>query len=382
MNSNVDWESIRDDFPAVKRLKYFAAASGSPIPRPVFEKATAYYKEALEFGDYHWRANLAQREDARKSLARMINAEPEEVDFIASTSAGMNILAGMLASEGDVLSSTLEFPSTTLPWLHARPACIQWLSPDPSGAVPVATFRNYMSQRTRTILTSYVQFSNGFRQDLLELGAVKEDHYLVVNGTQAIGAFEVDVKAMQIDALCCNSYKWMMSGYGCGFIYVSKRLLESMRPPSVGWFGVENRDAHCNDRIELLSTAERFSLGSPPFPNIFALGAASDYLQGIGLSNIQARTLALNSYLTDGLAKIGLKILSPLIPDKYRSAQTLVKLANPEETVSALTRQGIICTKKPEGMRIATHFFVNEADIDSLIEALSALEDTHTGAPS
>jgi selenocysteine lyase/cysteine desulfurase len=138
----------------------------------------------------------------------------------------------------------------------------------------------------------------------------------------------------------------------------------------VGWFGVENRNGHRNDRIHLLPTAERFSLGSPPFPNIFALGAASEYLQGIGLASIEARTLELNRYLTDRLGEIGVEILSPLTPEKYRSPQTLVRLADPNRTVRSLTQQGIICTKKPEGMRIATHFFVNESDIDRLIDAL------------
>lgn len=371
MKSRVDWDLIREDFPAAKKLRYFAAASGSPIPRPVFEKAVAYYEEALEFGDYHWRANLARREEARKSIARMINAGPEEVEFIGSTSAGMNILAGMLASEGHVLASTLEFPSTTLPWLHASPGCIQWLKPDASGIVSVEDFRSRMGSGTKTILTSYVQFSNGFRQDLVELGAVKDGHYLIVNGTQAIGAFEVDVKAMRIDALCCNSYKWMMGGYGCGFIYVSKALLERMQAPSVGWFSVEDRNAHRNDQIRLLATAERFNLGSPPFPNIFALGAASEYLQGIGIRNIQDRVLDLNRYLTERLFENGLEILSPLVPERYRSAQTLVRLGDPEGTVNALTRQGIICTRKPEGMRIATHFFVSKEDIDQLIHALT-----------
>jgi selenocysteine lyase/cysteine desulfurase len=363
---------IREDFPAAKRFAYFAAASASPIPRPVYEKAIAYYQEALEFGDYHWRANLEQRENARTSIARMINAEPEEVEFVASTSAGMNLLAGMLVIEGDVLSSTLEFPSTTLPWLHARSDSIRWLEPDRSGIVSVDAIKKSMGPGTRTILTSYVQFSNGFRQDLTELGAAKGDHYLIVNGSQAVGAFEVDVKAMQIDALCCNSYKWMMSGYGCGFIYVSKRVM-SNRPPWVGWFSVENRNAHRNDRIELLPTAERFSLGSPPFPNIFALGAASDYLQEIGLANIQARTLDLNRYLTERLEEIGMRVLSPVKPEKYRSAQTLFHLADPDGTVSALAKQGIIVTRKPEGMRVATHFFVSEKDIDRLVETLTAL---------
>jgi selenocysteine lyase/cysteine desulfurase len=146
------------------------------------------------------------------------------------------------------------------------------------------------------------------------------------------------------------------------------------RPPWVGWFGVEDRNAHRNDQIELLPTAERFSLGSPPFPNIFALGAASDYLQEIGLDNIQARALGLNRYLTERLERIGMNVLSPVIPEAYRSAQTLVQLVDPDGTVNALTRQGIICTRKPEGMRVATHFFVNEKDIDRLIGALIELK--------
>jgi len=373
VRSEVDWELIREDFPAAKRFAYFSAASGSPIPKPVYERAAAYYQEALEYGDYHWRANLAKREEARVSVAKMINAESDEVEFISSTSAGMNLLAGMLADEGEIVSSTLEFPSTTLPWLHARPDCIRWIQPDSTGAVPVHRFQSRMDRKTKTILTSYVQYSNGFRQDLVEMGAAKQGHYLIVNGTQAVGVFEVDVRAMQIDALCCNSYKWLMSGYGCGFIYVSKRLLENHRTPLVGWFSVEDRDSHRNDQIELLPDAQRFNLGSPPFPNIFALGAGVDYLQSIGMANIQERALGLNRYLTERLERIGAEVLSPLDPEKYRSAQTLVRLTRPGKTVKALTRKGILCTRKPEGMRVATHFFVNELDIDRLIEALEPL---------
>jgi len=373
VKSEVDWDLVRQDFPAVRKLRYFAAASGSPVPRQVYEEAVAYYREALEFGDYHWRENLARRERARLSLAEMINAEPEEVEFIGSTSTGMNFLAGMLASEGNIIAPTLEFPSTTLPWLHARPNCIKWVRPNSMGAVPATDFLAQRDSHTKTLLTSHVQFSNGFRQDLAELGAAKEDHYLVVNGTQAVGVFEVDVKAMQIDALCCNSYKWLVSGYGCGFIYVSRRLLTKHRTPSIGWFSVANRNSHINDRVDLLPTAERFNLGSPPFPNIFALGAALDYLQGIGLKNIQARALSLNRYLTDSLDRIGAEVLSPLHPEKYRSAQTLVRLTDPAATVEALRKQRILCTRKPEGMRLATHFYVNEADIDYLIEALTPL---------
>ena len=371
--AGIDWNRVRRDFPAAERFRYFAAASGSPIARPVYEKAIQYYQDLLDFGDHHWRQNLAKREEARNRLAELINAEPDEVEFVTSTSAGMNILAAMLVGEGDVITSTLEFPSTTLPWLHARPESVRWIRPDSRGVVSVKDFQNRMSSTTGTLLTSHVQFSNGLRQDLTELGAAKGDHYFVVNGTQAMGAFEVDVKAMRIDALCCNSYKWLMSGYGCGFLYVSRKLTVDHRPPAVGWFGVEQRNKHRNDGFDLLSSAERYNLGSPPFPTILALGASLEYMQGIGMANIQARVLQLNRYLTSRLDEIGVEVLSPRDPEKYRSGQTLVRLENPSATVSALEKQGILCTEKPEGMRVATHFFVNEGDIDSLVEVLRTL---------
>ena len=91
------------------------------------------------------------------------------------------------------------------------------------------------------------------------------------------------------------------------------------------------------------------------------------------MRNIEARVLQLNRYLTSRLEDVGAEILSPLDTEKYRSAQTLVRLEDPPAVISALEHQGILCTEKPEGMRIATHFFVNENDIDYLVEVLGPL---------
>ncbi len=70
------------------------------------------------------------------------------------------------------------------------------------------------------------------------------------------------------------------------------------------------------------------------------------------------------------------RILSPIQPESCRSAATLVHLRRPEETVARLAEEGILCTPKPEGMRVATHFFVSEEDIDCLVEALALIEGT------
>ena len=89
--------------------------------------------------------------------------------------------------------------------------------------------RGAMNERTGVICLSHVQFSNGFRSDLEELGNAKRDHALVVNAAQSAGAFEIDVKRMKIDALCATGHKWMLSGYGSGFVYHFARIAGAVR---------------------------------------------------------------------------------------------------------------------------------------------------------
>ena len=97
-----------------------------------------------------------------------------------------------------------------------------------------------MSERTGIISISHVQFSNGFRIDLDKLGKNKGDHALVVNASQSAGVFEIDVKRMRIDALCTTGHKWMLSGYGTGFVYISREVLAETNPRTIGWLSVED----------------------------------------------------------------------------------------------------------------------------------------------
>lgn len=368
-----DWKQIREDFPALKRFRYLSSASGGPMPRPVYEKAIEYYRDAMEVGDSCWEKNLERREEIRTQAAGLIGSDPDDVEFIPSTAAGMHIITGLLADAGSVLATPLEFPDSTLPWFYKNPDRIRWVQPDASGAVPAEKYRSEMSNETGVIMTSHVQFSNGFRQDVEELGRIKENHFLVVNATQSLGAFQVDVRSMAIDALCGNSYKWMLGGYGCGLLYVSKSLSRGRIGPGVGWFAVKDKEQFRNDGFEFIEGAGQFNWGSPAFPTIFALGAAIEYLRQIGMAEIENRILELNRYLTDQLAAAGFRVLSPMHPEKYRSGATLVHLDRPAETVKQLWDEDILCTEKPEGMRVATHFFNSAEDVDVLVTALKRL---------
>ena len=116
---------------------------------------------------------------------------------------------------------------------------------------------------------------------------------------------------------------------------------------------------------------DRVELGCPHFAGIFSLGASLDLIAEIGMSNIQARALELNRLLTSRLAENGWKVLSPLQNEGARSAETLVEVDQPGKAVRQLFGRGVIVTEKPQGIRVATHFFNNEEEVERLIAGVN-----------
>jgi selenocysteine lyase/cysteine desulfurase len=240
------------------------------------------------------------------------------------------------------------------------------------GEVDPSDIRRAMTPKTGIISLSHVQYSNGFRSNLAQLGQEKGNYALVVNASQSAGVFEIDVKRMKVDALCATGHKWMLSGYGSGFVYISRALLAETKPQAIGWLSVEDPYGDRNSEINLRKdAAARAELGCPHFAGIFALGASVDFFTGVGVANIQERALLMNRILTDRLVEAGLRVLSPLGSENCRSAETLVRIENPAQVVAKLAEQNVIVTEKPEGIRVATDFFNNEQDIERLVEALS-----------
>jgi selenocysteine lyase/cysteine desulfurase len=228
-----------------------------------------------------------------------------------------------------------------------------------------------MTHATGIIALSHVQFSNGFRLDPAAVGDIKGSHAFVLNASQSAGAFAIDVKRMKIDALCSTGHKWLLSGYGSGFVYLSRELLHESMSHALGWLSVEEPFEMRNDEFRPRhDAAARVELGCPPFAGMFSLGASIDLIREVGRDSIEARALQLNQYLTSSLADHGWQVLSPLRDESMRSAETLVAFDEPAEVVRKLVKGGVIVTEKPEGIRVATHFFNNEDDIDRLIAAL------------
>ena len=366
---SINWDEIRKQFPVTDHSTYLNTAAAGPLARTTQEAATRYYNLMTADGDIHWDDWLGQREQVRKKVAAFINAEPDEVALTTNTSSGMNVIVDALETRGEVISNELEFPVSTLPWMNRRIPVHFVKAVD--GKIKIEDIQRKMDQLSGVISISHVQFSNGFRMNLEELGRAKRDHALVVNASQSAGVFEIDVKRMRIDALCSTGHKWMLSGYGSGFVYLSRELLRQSKPHSIGWLSLQEPYDMKNDELHLRhDAAARTELGCPHFAGMFALGASVELLTSVGIRNIQERALALNTLLTGRLADEGWDVLSPIDYEHERSAETLVAAREPAVLANKLAKEKIVVTQKPQGIRVATDFFNNEADIDRLIEAL------------
>jgi cysteine desulfurase/selenocysteine lyase len=368
----INWAEVRAKFPVTSRSVYLNTAAAGPLAESTARAGAEYYEQMMNDGDVHWDAWLARREAVRAQVAAFINAEPEEIGFTTNTSSGMNLIVDTLEKHGEVISCDLEFPVTTIAWMHRRIPV--HLLKSVGGVVRPEDVRAAMNTRTGIISMSYVQFSNGFRTDIEELAGVKGNHALVINASQAAGVFEIDVKRMKIDALCTTGHKWMRSGYGSGFVYISKELQAAAHQRTIGWLSVYDPYEMRNDEVHLRhDVSARAELGCPHFAGIFALAASIELMQSIGITNIEKRALELNRVLTTKLGEIGCKVLSPLDDEKFRSAETLVAAENPGKVVADLAAQQILVTEKPQGFRVSTDFFNNKDDVEQLIEVLKSI---------
>jgi selenocysteine lyase/cysteine desulfurase len=365
----INWDEIRKQFSVNDKFTYLNTAAAGPLARSTRNAASEYYDLMMADGDVHWDEWLAKREEVRRRVAAFINAEPDEIGLTTNTSSGMNVIVDALETHGEVISCDLEFPVSTLPWMNRRIPV--HLAKSVDGKIEIDDLRRAMNPHTGIVSISHVQFSNGFRIDLGELGNAKGDHSFVVNASQSAGVFEIDVKRMKVDALCATGHKWMLAGYGSGFVYLSRELLERSKPRAIGWLSVQDPYAMKNDELHLRhDAAARAELGCPHFAGMFALGASIDLMTKVGMKNIEERSLSLNRLLTERLIDSGWNVLSPLENESMRSAETLVAVENPAGIVAQLAEQKIIITEKPQGIRIATDFFNNEDDIDRLVRAL------------
>lgn len=371
-------DRIRAEFPVLDHTVYLDTASTGPFNRRTHAAAVRGFDQRLERGLSipAYKEWVSAIDEARGEIGGVFNARPEEVAYTKNASEGMNIAAHCLPLKaGDnVVIPDLSFISNSYAFMNlkGRGVEVRWARNE-GGAVPFDEIVRQVDARTRAISVCHVEFASGFTHDLNRIGAFCRDRgiFFHVDCTQSIMALRIDVRAAGIDMMSSAVYKWPCCPLGVGFFFCSERILDTLGPESVGWFGMADRwdMPQPPSGIPVSRTAGRFESGSPNFAGIFAMTEAARIYRELGPEFIEERILKLNAYLADRLLCKGVEVVGPF-EEGSRSGILYARLPGDIETARKLDENRVQIGIGYEKARISTHYFNTEEDIDRLVETL------------
>lgn len=378
----MDFEKLREEeFPATESWAYLNAASLGLVPCRVATSMKSQLDHATYVGlsqDFSTRV-YGFADKLREKIASFIGASPEEIALVRNTSEGISIVAnGFGLAQGDnVIINDMEFPANVYPWLALaeRNGVEVRFVKQRNRKVLLDDIEKLIDNKTKIVSISSVQFGNGFRVDLNELGRLCAEHgvHLVVDAIQSLGVLPMDVRRFNISALSAGCYKWLMVPDGIGILFVEKSLLGKLEVVNVGWWNVTDERNFFDYHLTFKEDARRFHISHPSITGIYGLDAVLDLISKIGIENIERRVLYLSSILVDGLKKLPAKLLTPTDDINCQSGIVTFDVANREQIAQQLSRRNIVVTIRTDGIRVSPHFYNNEADIEKLLETLGAL---------
>ena len=313
-----DLEGIRAQFPILsrpvrgKRLAYLDNAATTQKPRAVIDAVRRYYEEdnANVHRGVHLLSERATRayEEARVKMARFLGAaDPHEVIFVRGTTEGINLVAQTFGRQrvgrGDeVLVTEMEHHSNIVPWqllCREKGAHLKVLPIDDAGDLRLGELDRLLGPRTRILAITHVSNALGTVNPLAEIIARAHDRGVpvLVDGAQAAPHLAVDVRALGADFYALSGHK-MYGPMGIGVLWGRKALLEEMPP----WQGGGDMILSVTfEETTFNAPPYKFEAGTPDVAGAVGLGAALDWVNGVGLPAIAAHEHALIQTFLDGL---------------------------------------------------------------------------------
>lgn len=360
------------------RYAYFNHAAVAPLSGPAHTAIARWLDEATHEGTRAWGRWDRAVDKARFAAAQLLNAKPEEIAFVSSTTAGISLVAeGLPWDRGDnVVTLADEFPSNQYPWLNlaGRGVEVRRLPTD-DGRLETGELDEACDARTRIIAISWVNYATGFRHDLAAAAEIAHRHgaLLLVDAIQGLGAFPLDVTNTGIDFLAADGHKWLLSPEGAGLLYIRRDQLDRIRPQGVGWHSVVHEGEFAHIDLNLKPAAERFEGGSPNSVGISGLGASLEMFLELGVDNIGRSIMAYTEAAIDRLHSLGAAVILPP-EDAQRSGIVAFTMPgrDPQEIRRNCQSAGVVLSVRNGRLRISPHGYNNDVDLERLLDVLGS----------
>ena len=371
MLSDTQVSSFRARFPIFRQAVYLNSCSQGALS----DSVESSMRELLVGWDRlgsPWDLWVEQYEAVRREFAAFIGAEPEEVAVVPSVSAGVSSLATAFdfRERKTVLMGEYEFPTMGHVWLaqERRGAQVKFLNAI-DGRLSARQYQQAIDRGTLIVPVTGISFMNGFRSEIEDIVAAAhaQGAYVLLDDYQDCGTRPRDVKRLDVDFYTAGALKYLLGQSGIAFLYVRKELIPTLQPSVSGWFAQENPFAFATRRFEPARSARRFEAGTPPIPSVYMALAGLRLLREIGIANVAEQVRLLARAFMDGVREMGVGCKTP---SDSVGPLVVVQAKDAAALVSTLAKDGIICSSRHDGLRIAFHAYNTLEDVKLVLRAL------------
>ena len=396
----LDVETIRRDFPILQRkvhgkpLVWLDNAATTQKPQAVIDRVSRYYEHEnsnVHRGTHTLATEASDAyEGARAKVAAFLGAAlPQEIVFVRGTTEGLNLLAAvfsesLLRPNDEIVLTQAEHHANIVPWQFAAKksgAVIRVAPVDDNGEIILEEYARLLGPRTRIVSITHIANAVGTVMPIREMTAMAKRHgaIVVIDGAQGVPHRRVDVQAIGCDFYVFSGHK-LFAPTGIGAVYGRKERWEQMPP----WQGGGHMIRHVTfEKSTFAVPPGRFEAGTPSVAQAVGLGAAIDYLNGIGLAAIEQYETGLLAYALEGIRSInGLRVIG--MPKDRGGVISLVMEGIPDmEVARMLDEQGIAvrtghhCAQPilarfglESSVRPSFAFYNTRAEADVLVETL------------
>jgi cysteine desulfurase / selenocysteine lyase len=370
-------EEIRALFPVTRNYIYMNHSAVSPLSTRARDAMTRLIDDVTENGSSNYFAWCAAYEHARESAARLVGARAHEIAFMRNTSDAISAVAnGLDWRAGDkVVTSNVEFPANIYPWMRLGPerGVEMSMASERDGRIDPDELLSLVDDRTRVVTVSWVQFASGFRSALAYIGKYCRERGVLffVDAIQGLGGLKLDVERDYVDAFAADSHKYLLGPEGVALLYISDRVLDSIKPTVVGWMSVKEYNRHLDYDLSYRDGALRFESGTLNTAGVYGMGAALDLFLEVGPEKIEEHLLGLSDYLAERLRSKGYRVTG-----SRRKGETSAIVTCEHERHDArhlyhhLLSHNIVTAPRAGRLRISPHFYNTREEVDALAAAL------------
>jgi len=372
-----DVYAVRKDFPVLKEVVYLDNTATTQTPIPAVEAMVEYF---YKYAGNHGRGahRLAREttnryEDARETVARFLNAEPSKTIFTKNTTEGINLIASSYPWEaGDhIVTTLLEHHSNLLPWLRLQKKGVNVtvVSPDSKGRIDTSLIENAFTEKTKLVAITQVSNVFGSVQDVKGITKIAHRNGIkvLIDGAQSAGHMPVNLKDLNCDFFATAGHKGLLGPQGTGVLYIKEP--ETLESASLGGGTVSDVSGLT---YVLEPSPACFEAGTPNIPGAIGLGRAVEYVEKLGVSEIEKYEIELSREAAKRLSELEhVEVYGP--EDRTGIVPFNVKGLHAHDVALILDQTRKICVRSGHHCAIPTIRFLK---VDSTVRASFALYNT------